>query len=1629
LLDGLIKKYPFGENDVYLFKTSYIFDVSVSEIFGWYMGGGRLVVLDPQDEKDPVQIIRAIETHRVSHINFVPAMFSVFLDTLDNLEQKNINLNRLSSLSYIFLAGEALPPAIVQRFFALDTPIQLENIYGPTESTVYTSAYSFPGWEEGSIVPIGKPLQNIVIYILDNNQRLQPPGVPGELCIGGEGLALGYLNRPGLTADRFINYILQITNYKQITNNNSAPSASSAVELYKTGDLARWLGDGNIEFLGRIDHQVKIRGFRVEPGEIENRLIRHQLIKEAVVIARDTPGGEKYLCSYFTVTTGEEFPDSLARNYLSRYFPDYMVPAYFVMLDHIPLTPSGKVDRKALPEPRLTSRSGHIPPRDETERQLAMIWSQVLEMEVRQIGIHDNFFRIGGHSLKAVSHINRVHKTFDIELPLSRFFKSPTIHDVASFIKESRKSTFQAIEPAEEKEYYSLTNAQKRFFLFQRLEPRNTSYNMPEIILLEGVMEKDELQIVFNQMIRRHESLRTSFHLVAGESVQMVSPPVPFAMDFYDLTGLDGAAKAAEKERITGEFVTPFDLSRSPLLRAGLIKMEKEIHLLMVDMHHIITDGVSMGIFIKEFLALFSGKELPLLPLQYRDYSQWIRKRKRKQPGSLSQGNNTTGPGEEVLNLPYDFVRPAISAFEGRIIQFKLDENETRELDRLARRMDVSLYMLLLSIFNLFLSKVSGQENIVVGSPMAGRIHHNLEGLIGLFINTMVLHNSPSGQKTFTSFLKEVKEGALYTFENQEIQYELLMEKITAARDSGRNPLFDVMFVLQNMEMPKMELPGLKATRGFHKLMTSKFDMTLYVEEPEEIPVFKIEYNTQLFKEETITRFSGYIKTILSSILKEPGQRIADIDFIPQSEKEQLLVRFNQTAVDYPKDTTIYRLFEEQAEKTPDAVLLKSGDRELNYSQLNGRANQLAHFLRGRGVGANHVVGIMLNRSLELVQTLYAVLKAGGTYLPVDPEYPDSRIISMLKESKSSLLITQREILEGKQLEGAENSPEVMLPAEWTGDIARQSLENPEPLSGPHDLIYIIFTSGSTGVPKGAGVFHRGFVNLMNWFVTDSDLNVHDTNLLITSFSFDLTQKNLYASAMSGGIISIPTIRHFDPRVILRQIWENEVTWINCTPSMFAQLVEYCNGDELRQLERLRWVYLGGEPIVMTALLKWLESDYCNGRIVNTYGPTECTDISNSFRVREPRRFLHAPVPIGKPVYNVQNYVLDANGGLLPQGTPGELCIAGDSVGTGYVNDNQLTKEKFVTVKPGNKPIYLYRTGDLVKWLPDGNIEFIGRLDHQVKIRGFRIELGEIEKRLIEHDAVKETLVMAKKREGGDNYLCAYCVPVQGDVVSEDKMKLTPNVLREFLIKELPDYMTPSYFVMLEKMPLNPNGKIDRKALPEPGLADSLGGEYVPPANPTEEQMVELWSEVLDIAPDRVSVSDNFFQLGGHSLKAAGLIARIHKTFSIDVPIAELFSSPTIRGICRMIAKTDPGIYSSIQPIEEKEYYPLSSAQQRLFVIHRLDPSSTTYNLPETLHLNGQLNRASFEAAVKALIQRHESLRTSFKIIDGEPVQKVHDHVDFEIGRGVPLWSPLHGNHSGVNGNNSGVNGNNPGTH
>ncbi|MCK4764999.1 MAG: non-ribosomal peptide synthase/polyketide synthase, partial [Candidatus Aminicenantes bacterium] len=1638
ILTALQKEYPLLEADTYLLKTSFLFDVSVAELFGWFFSGGRLAILEPGGEKDPRKIIAAIERYAVTHINFVPSMFNVFIDGLDPGAVKS-----LSSLRYLFLAGEALLSEPVHKARSLIPGIRLENIYGPSEGTVYSSNYSLSGWPGQGSIPIGKPMRNIKLYILNKNHELQPLGVPGELCIGGDNLARGYLNNPELSAEMFLT-APAFSLHPQTAHLSPITSHSSPTTLYRTGDIARWQPDGNIEFLGRMDFQVKIRGFRIELGEIENLLLKHKDIKEAVVTINSEKSDDKYLCAYVVARVGEESPPAPGlREYLSGLLPAYMVPAYFVHMESLPLSPTGKVIRKALPKPGIGSLEKYTAPRDGREEKLVEIWSRVLNTGGDSIGIDDNFFEIGGHSLRATRLVTKIHKNFDISVQLGEFFKAPTIRWLSAYIEEAAvKERFRSIKAVEKREYYPASPAQKRFFFFQQLEPGNVSYGMLEIMIADGRIEKEKFAAAFKKLIQRHESLRTSFKVVDAEVVQEVrrARDIKFEIEFHDLTSImdisftpgkgdeTAAPSIYEREPAAGiakSFVRPFDLSKAPLLRFGMIKTragETPSHILMVDTHHIISDGVSTGIFIADFLSFYREEDPPPLRFRYRDYVQWLLDRRQGEEEKESIDRDIE---EELLELPTDYTRPAVQGFAGAVVRFPLDKEVKEALNRLALKEDSTLFMVLFAIFNIFLSKLSGQENIILGSPIAGRLHDDLEGIVGLFINTLAIRNYPAPGKSFPQFLKEVKENSLRAFDSQEHQYEELIEKVAQARSSGRNPLFDVMFVLQNMEMPELKIPGLRITRNVQKEISSKFDMTLYCFEEGEEPEFVLEYCTKLFKPGTIKRFIKYFEKVVSVVLADPGGKLGEIEFISAEEKREILYDFNDTEVEYPRHKTIYRMFEEQVERTPDDTAIwgslaaeeETADREtgferagaaaaqsqslnreqagrgiLTYAELNERANRLSRLLRAKGVKANSVVGIMLERSIELVAAIYAVLKAGGAYLPIDPEYPEKRILTMLEQGKAVTLLTRKEPVEKKEI-GDIACPVLNLD-DLAAEIAALPGENLPPLSGPEDLIYIIFTSGSTGVPKGAGVYQRSFVNLVNWFVKDFDLKATDRNLLMTSFSFDLTQKNFYASLILGGVLCIPAVNYFDPGAILRDIEERGVTWINCTPSMFFQLIEFCKGDELKKLSALRYVYLGGEPLSMSMFMKWVESEYCNGVIVNTYGPTECTDISNAYRITEPRRFLEEAVPIGEPVYNVKLYVTDKNLQLLPPGIAGELLIGGESVGIGYVNDKELTKKKFVSHSFGEgEPATLYRTGDLVKWLAGGRIEFIGRIDFQVKIRGFRIEIGEIESRLLDHEKIKEIIVIDRDDGSGGKYLCAYFVSESLD----GELSPAAAELKEYLSSSLPDYMIPSYFVELAEMPLNPNGKVNRKALPMPDTASTR--EYTAPRNKLEDMLVDIWSKILGTDRGRIGIDDNFFELGGHSLKATELAARIHQQLDVDIPLREIFKIATIRGLSVYIGREEKSKYESIEPVEQKAYYPVSSAQKRLYLLGQMDLESTGYNIPSIFMLAGNVDKDRLQATFVKLIERHESLRTSFHLIAGEPVQAIHSpaEIDFEI--------------------------------
>ncbi|MDQ1352804.1 MAG: hypothetical protein QG657_3110, partial [Acidobacteriota bacterium] len=842
LLFALQNQYPFAPSDSYLLKTSYTFDVSVTELFGWYMGGGKLIILEVGDEKDPEVILNWVQRYWVTHINFVPSMFNAFSDFVTEE-----NKGRLSGLKYIFLAGEALLSSQVKKFTDLNTAIELENIYGPTEGTVYASKYSLSEWNGIDSVPIGKPLPNIELYILDKYNHLQPPGIVGELIITGSGTARGYLNRPELTREAFEKAPAGTYPPKLLINHHSP--------LYHTGDLARWLSDGNIEFLGRIDQQIKIRGFRIELGEIENRLLKHKKINEAVVLAKEDTIGDKYLGAYYVASL--EIPVMELREYLQKDLPDYMIPSYFMRLNKIPLTPSGKVDRRALPDPELKPQEVYMAPRNKIERKLVEIWGRVLGKgrSVNPIGIDDNFFRLGGHSLKATSLVSLIHKTFNVQIPLGEIFKRPTIRQLFDYINNAVKEQYVLIEPVEEKEYYMLSSAEKRLYVLQQMDNVGTAYNISAAWILVGRIDENRLEQSIKTLILRHESLRTSFVVIGQEPIRRIHEQVQFKIE-SKVFGPTFFQKGG------------FDLSQAPLIRVGLRKIEEEEHILVVEMHHIISDGVSAEILIREFTTLYQGGELPAISLRYRDYAEW-QKRSKQGENFLRQSAywKKEFAGEiPVLELPGDYARPAVQSFEGDRISFTIGREVVESLNSLAFTMGATVYMVLIAAYGIFLAKLSGQEDIIIGTPVGGRRYAEFENIIGVFVNTLALRMYPAGEKSFIEFLGEIKERTLEAFENQDYQYEDLVDELAVGRDAGRNPLYDVMFVLQNMGSGELEIPGLKLISNDLENKTSKFDLTLTAVEIKGELEFTFEYCTKLFKHETMGRFIIYYKNIVSII-------------------------------------------------------------------------------------------------------------------------------------------------------------------------------------------------------------------------------------------------------------------------------------------------------------------------------------------------------------------------------------------------------------------------------------------------------------------------------------------------------------------------------------------------------------------------------------------------------------------------------------------------------------------------------------------------------------------------------------------------------------------------------------------
>jgi tyrocidine synthetase-3 len=1597
-LNSFQRIFKVRDTDTVLQQASYSFDTFVEEVFPVLLSGGKLFIPPGEAILDIDLLTVLIERHRVSFISCSPLL-------LNQLSKKKT----LSTIRTFISGGDVLKGEYIGGLLSSGS---VYNTYGPTETTVCSTYYECKRASDiGTGIPIGKPISNYRTYILDRNHRLLPVGIPGELCIAGVGVTRGYLNNPELTAEKFDH---DLWDYQDYHDENQkllrGVQGGSFLEKsppgrrrhYKTGDLGCWLPDGNIEFLGRIDHQVKIRGYRIELGEIEKCLSGHPAVGEAVVTSGTDDTGDNFICAYVILLSRGKQEISHLRYYLQKKLPAYMVPAYFVILERMPLTPTGKIDRKSLPHPEALSSKPYAAPGNDMESQLVGIWSEVLGIEGSQIGVNDNFFELGGHSLKVVGLIGRIHKKLNIKIAFSGIFGAPTVQALAAYIGKIKESRYDAIPPAEKKDYYRLSSVQERLYFLYRMTPHSIAYNMSGFMRLAGHVEAGKLEAVFQRLIARHESLRTSFFMEDEQPVQRIhgEETINFQVSTYKLAADD----KLPVKKIIENFIQPFDLSRAPLLRVGLITEGEREHILVVDMHHIISDGVSIDWLTGEFAALYGGETLSAPRIQYRDFSEW-QGSKTQQQKLKQEGDFWLKEFQEeipVLHLPIDYLRPAVQSFEGSEIPFNIDPGQTRALKRLALREGTTLFMVLLSIYTLFLSKICNQEDIIIGTPVAGRRHTDLEHIIGMFVNTLPMRNFPDGEKTFKEFLGEVKNRALQAFSHQDYPYADLVEKVVTERDVSRNPLFDALFVQEEavslaggMEVKGRGSGSFKIKPYPYENHTTKFDLGLAAVEIKDALHFKFEYCVKLFKEETILRFINYFKGLISTLPGQSLEKLSAIEIITEGEKFRILSEFNGTAAEFSRDKTIHRLFEEQVERTPDHVVLVGeklqntkykiqtrgalradfdafGVMQLTYKELNEKSDELAGFLIEKGVQPDTIVGIMMERSLEMIIGILGILKAGGAYLPIDPGSPRERIDYMLKDSGAKILLT--ELPEGR---GFHHSSNQFIIHHFT------------------NLAYVIYTSGSTGRPKGAAVEHRSLNNLVSAFGQrvykdyEGSLNV----CLVSPFVFDASVKQIFPVLLLGHrLYIVPEEVRFDGSYLLEFYSRYMIDTADGTPA-HIQLLSNSQGENVPPV-RVKLFLIGGEALSRESVSAFFAGLGDMGALLaNCYGPTECCDVTHLYMVEREEIALYPYVPIGKLLGNVKSYVLGHHQKLQPVGIPGELYIAGIGLARGYLNRPELTGERF-TVSPFFPGERAYRTGDRVRWLPDGTIEYFGRIDQQVKIRGFRVELGEIENRLLACEGVKEAAVLLKEDETGDNYLCAYIA-----VNNEAGKGKNPGSadLRESLSRVLPAYMIPSSFINVDKMPLTPNGKVDRKALPESGPG-TFAGDFAGPRDGTEMKLVEIWSELLGIREEKISIHHNFFYLGGHSLKAALLAARIHKKFNVSIPLLEIFRSPLLKDLAQYIKKKAPqNQYISIAPVEAREYYDLSSAQKRLYILRQTDPGSTVYNIPAVMTLTGELHRVKFERIFKKLIHRHESLRTSFHMINEKPVQKVHDKVNFEI--------------------------------
>ena len=1557
-----VQDYKLDQFSVNLLQlASFSFDVFFGDFCRALLTGGKLVICPNDIKLDLDSLYQLMLTNQISIFESTPSMI---FPLMDYIYENNLDS---SFLKLLILGSDVCSTNefnILNKRFGKS--IRILNSYGTTETAIDSSFYENDNTnsEITSFVPIGKPMGNTRFYVLDENLRETPINVYGELCIGGPGVARGYINNPDLSKERFV----------------ANPFVKNE-KMYRTGDHVKWLSNGNVSFLGREDNQVKIRGYRIELGEIEFALSSHPMVKEAVVIA---VGDEDKTLLANIVLKGTKKIEGI-NEFLQKRIPDYMIPAHFVYIDEVPLTSNKKVDRKKLSELYQLEALGkkeYVAPKTLRQKTLVKIWEEVLKRE--KIGLTDNFFRLGGHSLKAVKTVSLIEKEFNVKSSIKSIFEFPIVEQLSAHIDSLSRTEFKGINPVSNSEYYDLSHAQKRLWILEELSEGHAGYNMLETINLTGEVSREILERSFKTVIDRHEILRTNIKIVDGEPKQFIGA-AKLELEFVDLS-LKKNKKSEIQKLLLNEERKPFNLKTDSPLRIHLVKLAKNECRIVLTMHHICSDAWSMDLIKEELISIYEALvnkkeiDLPKLRIQYKDYAHWHNEILRNTEVNKAKNYwiNQFKDFESYLELPIDYSRPSVKTYNGSSVPVLIDSDLTEKLREVCKEEELTLFMLLIGVFYLTLSKYSNQEDIVIGTPSSGREHPDLENLIGFFVNTLALRFKTEKNSKVSDLLKIIKNTTLTANESQIYPFDELIDDLEIPKDLSRTPLFNVFFALQNKLDESIDIVNSKKNGELnlneHRSVVSKFDLAIDAVELEKTLFLNFEYSTDLFEERTISNFANHYLKILEAILANLDTKVCEIDFLSENEKKNLIIDYNKKHSILPiPDKTLIEMFEDAVERTPNNNAIFYRDHVLTYKELNEKSNQLAHYLIEQSdLKADDFVAIFIDRSEWAIIAIIAILKTGAAYVPIDVEYPEERISYILNDSKAKLILADSSL----NINKVEKFNNITISLrEVMNFLERYSSSNLAVTRGLNDLLYCIYTSGSSGKPKGTLLEDLGVSNMILSVIRILEITSSDRAIQYSSLSFDASVYEIFKILLSSAeLYMVSQEMRYSINDLESFMIKKKITLATLTPSV-------CSNMDLNKISSLRLLLSMGEEF-KKSIMQNKKIQYFNG-----YGPTEASVCTSIFKI--PHDYQHDKIPIGYPVDNLKLYVLDKYQNIVPEGVIGELAISGIGLARSYKNLASLTNQKFVK-NPFSQSKYdkkMYLTGDLVKQLAGGLYIYIGRKDEQVKINGNRIELSEIESLVLSHQSIEQVHVDVLS-EGNTKKIAVYYVSKKQDKILD---------LRSFLATKLPAAVLPSYYIHLESIPVTVNGKVDKKALPKIDDSMLIKNEFIKAETNTEKILIDIWKDVLNIS--ELGITDNFFELGGDSLTAMRVMSGIAKKLSINVQISDLFKYLTIRELALEIESNSNQNIKTIDigKTTKQEYYKVSNAQKRLWVLDKFEGGSEAYHITSSQEINDEVDFKAIKMSMSDIIERHESLRTVFITVDSEPKQKILSHKELKF--------------------------------